>query len=104
MTIGELIADDGQGNIVAKSPTHSVPVTIRMTNIDDVFLWLRNNGVKEVEASFEEMFMCASFVLANTNSLKLHEEYSKIFSEGKIGRFFGVALIPLDAKDNQNPR
>lgn len=63
-------------------------VTFTAANCDDVFVYLRKEGVKEIAVDFEEMWIIATFMTANLQQLSA----LKILTEGTVDKFMGIKL------------
>ena len=91
--------DDGTGNIVLRAGECAITVT--PMNIDDIFREARRQNIKEIEVTNDEMFIIATFLVANISPYfdmeYTREEAEKkallLMKEGKVDKFFGVKLV-----------
>ena len=82
---------------IASDIGHATPMTMSVSNVDDVFLVLKKRGIREVVVNFGEMHMITMFTI---NAIQQHNDEQdrnwdalKLIQEGEMDKFFGVKLI-----------
>lgn len=79
-------------------PDNPPPITVSVTNIDDIFAALKVKGVDDVRVNWYDMLMISRFCVANmtddriTDWSKIDQKVLKILKEGKVDSFLGVKL------------
>ena len=76
--------------------TAGTPAILRVTNVDDIFVCLRQKNIREITVSFSEMWEVMKFYLANFNNTS---KAQKIVERGELREFMGVKLFLLEESE-----